>query len=181
MGYEKVFDNGQTRLELYMEEEPLDMGLIGFVASDGLDNRIGIVEDQTPAEDRDYDYGCLTISQGCISWICMDAEVIAGLRAGTPFSEMILLHELGHYAHRHYESGVHDDRAALTEQGTVSGKEIEADAFVESFIGKAATIEAMQELWLRMKAAYSSPEYKADEVATSLKEVQMRIEILSNR
>ena len=63
----------------------------------------------------------------------------------------------------------------------VYSDEIEADEFAAKYIGYPATAEALSQMNQKSIEQYSNGEYNPEEVALSIKEVELRIQILQNK
>lgn len=61
MEHKRVFGSGDRTISLTVLEQPIEKGLVGLVSSPLFERNIGLVEDLTPPEDRNYSYAELRI------------------------------------------------------------------------------------------------------------------------
>ena len=130
------------RVVLYLLRKHGKNGVGGLVAGPVFKEYIGLVVDETPCEDRDYRYACLTkFESSGMNAILMDRSVFYGFKQGDVLSRTAVFHELGHCFHGHIcRNGFDTKEYAERREESVSNQavapeELEADAFAAKYLG----------------------------------------------
>ncbi len=178
-----AFGKGDHRLVLLHMNKPLRGGMIGMVKSKLFPFPVAVIIDETPVDDRDYSFACLACAEnGVAPRILIERELFYDIIRGSIEARVILLHELGHYFHRHLSQQIKDRDAVRIDRassGYVDPNEIEADLFVVSYLGKEQTIMGLQCLIERICKEYA--DYDKYSVQLAVNEIKLRIAALEVR
>jgi len=143
---------------------------------------IGVIIDDTPAEDKEYSFACIACAKdGNAPRIMIEREFFYDVTRGSSEARVILLHELGHYYHQHLlqqNTNREQERKARIAEGSVDPNELKADCFVADYLGREKTIEGLQMLIKRICAEGEDCDPESIRLATY--ELQLRIKALSN-
>ena len=181
----KKFGSGEKELRLYLLPSPIEKNVVGMVECNLFPDRIGLAVDPRLENERNYDYACLRYVKGCdVCTVYMEDRVYQGLKNDGNMERMILLHELGHFFYHH-----HVNKATSTSQldqlrldainsGKIFNDEKQADEFAADYIGLQAAIDGLEQLKQECAEKYGNGEYNPDEVALSIKELELRIQHL---
>lgn len=172
-----TFGKKRNRITFVHLNKPWKLGLAGMVTTPLFEEKIAVVIDDTPIEESDYDYACISCDKnGRAPRIMMHSRVFYDIKRGYPEARTILLHELGHYRNRDIpnESGtIRDDREALAASGQVSQAELRADAFAVQYLGAETVAAGLSALKERILSDYSDRE--AECYSATIKEIDLRI------
>ena len=170
----REYGSDHEKIEVLILEEPMENTLVGMISSDLFEEKIAIAFDCQ--KQLDYDFACLGMMyDGSKPRIYMEQELVGRLKKESDEANLILFHEIGHYIHKDYSKNISDlERERAVQTGCVIEKELFADDFAASYIGKNAVIHGLKILAERMKAKYQSG---VDEVSISLAllEIELRI------
>ena len=177
MKYQKMsFGKKKKRISLYHMNKPLSNGVVGMATSDLFSDNIAVIIDNTPENERDYDFACLAWAEnGAVPRIKMSEEVYYDIKRGKPYARMILLHELGHYFYNdHLMQTENRDvgRAELAFRGKLDEAERRADLFAIEYLGVNAVVEGMDYLYSLVKCKYDG--YDEHSISGILKEIDIR-------
>ena len=172
-----TFGKREKRITFVHLNKPWKLGLAGMVTSPLFDEKIAVVVDDTPIEESDFDYACLSCDKnGKAPRILMNSRVFYDIKRGYPEARTILLHELGHYHNMHIPNSFgtdHGERECMAASGKVSQAEIHADAFAAQYLGVETVAEGLSVLKARILSDYSDCE--ADSYSATIKELDSRI------
>ncbi|MCH5323586.1 MAG: hypothetical protein J1E39_00080 [Eubacterium sp.] len=158
--------------------KPLSNGLAGMISSPLFKENVAVIVDDTPKDERDYDFACLACGEnGVVPRVMMIRELYYDIKRGKPYARTALFHELGHYYNGDLLSSKEDrdkKRADLVVSGAVSEEELKADFFAASYFGKefvASGLEKIMQLTEDMYKGHSD----ADDLAIVLRELDIRM------
>ncbi len=106
----------------------------------------------------------------------MKSEFFDDLKRGTLESRTIIFHEIGHYVNGDIltnEGNTDADRESLVADNKVSEKEIKADAFAVSYLGKDVVLTGLEDLKKRILRDYA--DYDEESIRITIKEIDIRI------
>ena len=168
------FGKNKKRIFLYHMNKPISGGLVAMVTSNLFSDNIAVIIDNTPENERDYDFACLAWAKnGSTPRIIMSEKVYYDIKRGKPYARMILFHELGHYFHNdNLTQSKHSDeeRFKLASQGIPNKVEIRADSFAVEYLGVEIVAEGLDCLYSLVKCKYN----EENEYAVILKEIDIR-------
>ena len=143
--------------------------------SDGLMNRRAADNSK-----EDYDLACMSFSQKSgLYAVRMESEVFYGIKRGDPMARTILLHELGHYYHKHLtgdaeESERYDhERYRQAEEGSVSQRETDADDFAAMYLGREYVVKGLETIKQELLQRVDKECYEGTN--TTFRELDLRI------
>lgn len=179
------FGSGQKELRLYLLSSPIEKNVVGMVDCDLFSARIVLVVDPRLEDERNYDYACLSyVKASDVGTVYMEDRVYQGLKNKGNMERMILLHELGHFFYHHKvnkatgTSQIDQVRLDAINNGTIYEDEKQADEFAAGYIGFRAAADGLEQLKQESAAKYGNGKYDPDEVALSIKELELRIQYL---
>lgn len=165
------------KIEVLIFSEPINNILVGKVSSQAFVEDIAIGFYQH--DDIDFGFACLAReSDGSKPRIFIEPELAEKLKNGTEEAKLILFHEIGHYVNNDQNPNDADlERENAIRNEYVSIKELFADEFAASYIGKDAAITGLEQLAQNIRDKYYE---HADEESFSLamREIELRIEHL---
>ena len=170
------FGKGNERIELTLLDNLMELNLGGMISSPMFSENIAIVVEDNP-KTIDYDFACLGYTkEKTAPRVMMKSEFFDDLKHGTSESKMILFHEIGHYANNDMLTNMgnaDEEREALVVKNKVSKKEIKADAFAVSYLGKDTVITGLEDLKNRILRDYA--DYDKDSILITTREIDIRI------
>ena len=178
---------GQEAIFFRLLDEPIEKNAVGLVESALFDGRkVVLVVDPRSEEEREYEYACFVpTKKKSVGSVYMTNDTFQGLKCQNTMETMIVLHEIGHFYHRHQPLGskevIFEKRMLPVAKDNVYSDEREADEFAAKYIGYPATAEALSQMNQKSIEQYSNGEYNPEEVALSINEVELRIQILQNK
>lgn len=177
MQYKQLeFGTDENKITITLLNKIMEQRLAGMISSPMFNENIAIVVEDNP-KTIDYDFACLGYTkEKTVPRVMMKSEFFDDLKHGTPESRMILFHEIGHYANNDFltnEGNVDAEREALVAENKVSKKEIKADAFAVSYLGKDVVIAGLEDLKKRILRDYA--DYDEDSLRITIKEIDIRI------
>ena len=183
----KKFNAGEKELRIYLLPAPIEKNAVGMVDSSIFTDRIALVIDTRPEDDRTYDYACLTYVKGSnVGAVYMEDRIYQGLKIDGNMERMILLHELGHFYYHHQvnkatsTSQIDQIRLDAINAGQIYKDEEQADEFAAEFIGFQNAADGLEQLKKECAIKYGTGEYNPNEVELSIKELEMRIQLILN-
>ena len=181
----KKFGSGEKELRLYLLPSPIEKNAVGMVDCNLFSARIALAVDPRLEDERNYDYACLSYVKGSdVGTIYIEDRVYQGLKDNGNMERMILLHELGHFFYHHQvnkatsTSQIDQVRLDAISNGKIYEDEKQADEFAAGYIGFLAAADGLEQLKQESAAKYENGEYDPDEVALSIKELELRIQHL---
>ena len=161
--------------------KPMQNGIVGLVTSRIFSDKIPIIIDNIPDEECDLDFACLACGKnGSVPRIIISREVFYDIKRGKPYARFILLHEIGHYFHKHHliQNKYRDEeRAELASCDEASEEEIKADLFAAEYLGIEKVVEGLNCICDHLNQEYSGQD---DDLAIVLKEINIRKKKLKN-
>lgn len=186
--YQEVkLGRGEEKIIIKLLDAPIEKNAVGMVECKLFNDRIVVlVVDSRTEDDREYEYACFVPTKKAnIGSVYITDNTFQGLKCQNAMETMIVLHEIGHFYHMHQPLGskeaTFEKRMLPVAEGKVYSDEIEADEFAAKYIGYAAAAEALLQMNQKSIEKYSNGEYNPEEVALSIKEVELRIQILQNK
>lgn len=166
--------SGEKELRIFLLDVPIEQNAVGMVESERFSDRLALIVEDSPEEERNYSFASLAyIKDSPAGVVYMENWVYQGLKRRGNTEIMILLHELGHYGHHH--RGTDAERINLVRAGKVSIMEEQADDFAAEYLGYRAAADGLEQLKQECEKRYVSERYDPEEVAVSLKELELRI------
>ncbi len=178
---------GQEAILFKLLDKPIEKNAVGLVESALFDGRtLVLVIDPRIGDEREYEFACFVpTKKKDVGSVYMTEETFQGLKQQSAMETMIVLHEIGHFYHMHQPLGskeaTFEKRMLPVTEGKVYSDEREADEFAAKYIGYPAAVEALSQMNQKSIEEYSNGEYNPEEVALSIKEVELRIQILQNK
>ncbi len=178
---------GQESILFRLLDKPIEKKAVGLVESALFDRRkVVLVVDLRTEDEREYEYACFVpTKKKDVGTVYMTDDTFRGLKRRNAMETMIVLHEIGHFYHMHQPLGskeaIFEKRMLPVAKGKVYSDEREADEFAAKYIGYQAAAEALSQMNQKSIKQYSNGEYNPEEVALSIKEVELRIQILQNK
>lgn len=178
---------GQEAILFKLLDEPIEKNAVGLVECALFSGRTLVLVVDTRIEDeREYEYACFVpTKKKDVGSVYMTDDTFQGLKRQSAMETMIVLHEIGHFYHMHQPLGskeaTFEKRMLPVTEGKVYSDESEADEFAAKYIGYQAAAEALSQMNRKSIEQYSNGEYNPEEVALSIKEVELRIQILQNK
>lgn len=116
------------------------LGLAGLAESKLFPNKVGLVVDYRPDEDRTYDYACATLGHIGDIRLVMEPEVYLDFLRGKAYARTSVMHELGHIHHRdltelNSSEKYNEQRLDAIRAGGIMERELKADDFAVRFLG----------------------------------------------
>ncbi len=183
----KKFGSGETEIRLYLLPFPIEKNAVGMVDCNLFSDHIALAIDPRSEEERNYDYACLTyVNDNNAGAIYIEERIYQGLKNNSNMERMILLHELGHFFYHHQAnkatntSNIDQIRLDTVSNDKIYEDEKQADEFAASYIGFRAAADGLEQLKQESATKYENGEYDPDEVALSLKELDLRIQHLKD-
>lgn len=179
--------DGQEAILIKLLDEPIEKNAVGLVECTLFNGRaLVLVVDPRTEEEREYEYACFVpTKKKDVGYVYMTDDTFQGLKQQSTMETMIVLHEIGHFYHMHQPLGskeaIFEKRMLPVTEGKVYSDEREADDFAAKYIGYPAAAEALSQMNQKSIEEYSNGEYDPEEVALSIKEVELRIQILQNK
>ena len=181
----KRFGSGEKELRLYLLPSSIEKNAVGMVECDLFPARIALAVDPRPEDERNYDYACLTYVKGSDAGaVYMDDRIYQGLKSNGNMERMIILHEIGHFFYHHQvnkatsTSRTDQVRLDAIHNGKIFEDEKQADEFAAGYIGFRAAADGLEQLKQKSAAKYGNGEYDPEEVALSIRELELRIQHL---
>lgn len=172
------FCRGKERITLIHMNKPLSNGLAGMITSPLFKENVAVIVDDTPEDEREYDFACLACGEnGTVPRVMMTREVYYDIKRNEPYARTALFHELGHYCNGDLSSPKKDrnkERTNLVASGTVSEEELNADFFAASYFGKEFVVSGLEKIMKLTEEMYKN-QYDADDLAIVLRELSIRI------
>ena len=178
---------GKETMLIELLDEPIEKNAVGLVKCAQFDGRVVVlVVDPRTENERDYEYACFVpTKEKKVGSVYMTDNTFQGLKCQNIMETMIVLHEIGHFYYMHQPLGskeaVFEKRMLPVTEGKIYSDEREADEFAAKYIGYQAAAEALSQMNQESIEKYSNGEYDPEEVALSVKEVELRIQILQGK
>ena len=177
MQYQTIFfGDGIEKIELTLLDNLMELNLGGMISSSMFNENIAIVVEDNP-ETIDYDFACLGYTkEKTAPRVMMKSEFFEDLKSGTSESRAILFHEIGHYANGDIllnDGNTDAEREALVADNKVCEKELKADAFAVSYLGKDVFLTGLEDLKKRILRDYA--DYDEESIRITIKEIDIRI------
>jgi len=170
------FGDGKEKIELTLLDNLMELNLGGMISSPMFKENIAIVVEDNH-ETIDYDFACLGYTkEKTAPRVMMKSEFFDDLKRGTLESRTIIFHEIGHYVNGDIltnEGNTDAERESLVADNKVSEKEIKADAFAVSYLGKDVVLTGLEDLKKRILRDYA--DYDEESIRITIKEIDIRI------
>ena len=184
---EVILGYGEEKIVIKLLDAPIEKNAVGMVECKLFSGRIVVlVVDSRTEDEKDYEYACFAPSKKTnVGLVYITDNVFQGLKRHSTMETMIILHELGHFYHMHQplesKEKVFEKRMLPVSEGKIYSDEREADEFAAKYLGYQVVAEALSQMNKESIAKYSNGEYDPDEVALSIKEIELRIQYLRDK